>query len=91
MDKRAKAARAAYMRNWRKQNREKVNEYSSRWRAENPEKVKQHTEKYWLKKAAEMELQRLCPICGTELKNKRADAVFCSDSCRVKNTRQKPK
>ena len=38
---RVKAARAAYAREWRKKN---------------PEKVKKYNENYWLKKAKEMEV-----------------------------------
>jgi hypothetical protein len=55
MSKEAKAAKRAYMREWRKKNRDKTNEYLNKWRKENPDKVKEYERKYWEKKAAEQE------------------------------------
>lgn len=49
----ARAARNAYMREYRLKNRDKVNAISRRWRRNNPDKVKECNVLYWEKKAEE--------------------------------------
>lgn len=54
----ARAARNAYMREYREkmsaEKREKQRENTRRWQRENPERVKMHQQTYWERKAAEM-------------------------------------
>lgn len=50
----AKNARAEYMRQWRKNNRDRINEYKRKWARENPERVRSYTDKHWAKKAQAM-------------------------------------
>ena len=54
MTEAALEARRAYIREWKKKNRDHLREYQSKWRKENPEKVKQYNATYWEKKAAEL-------------------------------------
>lgn len=51
----AKAAKAAYMREWRAKNKEHVKEYRKNWRKNNPEKVEYANEqtKKWIKENPE--------------------------------------
>ena len=51
MNEVAKAAKNAYMREYRAKNKEKYNAYQREWRQKNPEKVKECNERYWTKKA----------------------------------------
>jgi hypothetical protein len=55
----AKAARNAYMRDYRKQRTpeqlEKHKQAQARWRADNPEAIKKHQQNYWERKAQEVE------------------------------------
>lgn len=47
----AQETRRNYKRQYRMQNREKVNRQQRTWRASNPEKVKEYQKRYWEKKA----------------------------------------
>ena len=49
----AKAARASYMREYRRKNKARLKEYSRKWREENRDKCKSYIEKAWQKKAEE--------------------------------------
>ena len=51
MTQEARDARAAYMREYRKRNKDKLNAYARQWRKDNPEKVASYTEKQWEKRA----------------------------------------
>jgi len=53
MSEAAKSARYEYQKQWRRNNREKVNAYQRQWKKDNPDKVKQYNDSYWEKKAAE--------------------------------------
>jgi hypothetical protein len=83
----AKAARAEYLRKWRRKN---------------PKKHKQHITTYWERKALEMQSGtdnllnvsgtdkqtdnqlKQCAECGTLFNPKRSDARFCSTTCRTR-------
>lgn len=57
----ARAARNAYMRNYRKkrmtdEQRENERLYQRQWKAENPDKVKKHYNDYWERQAELMEV-----------------------------------
>lgn len=51
----AKAARAAYQReymnNYRRNNRDYINSYQNEWRLKNPEKTAKYNAEYWERKA----------------------------------------
>jgi hypothetical protein len=51
----AKEAKAQYAKEYRRKNRERLNEYRKQWAQDHPEKVKQYQETYWTKKAAAQE------------------------------------
>ncbi len=56
----ARAARNAYMRNYRKkrmteEQKEREREYQRQWKEDNPDKVQRHYKDYWERKALEME------------------------------------
>lgn len=53
MSEEARAAKNAYMREYRLKNRDKCNAISRRWRRNNPEKVKACNIQYWERKAEE--------------------------------------
>ena len=53
MTEEARAARNAYMREYRKRNREKVRAYNRAWRAKNPDKMREYNVRHWEKIAAE--------------------------------------
>ncbi|WP_415536030.1 hypothetical protein [Dehalobacter sp. 4CP] len=42
--------RKDYFKNYREENKEKLNKYQREWRSEHPEKVKEYQERYWLNK-----------------------------------------
>jgi hypothetical protein len=46
-------ARREYQRQWREQNKKRVNEYMKNWRENNRDKVQNYNESYWMKKARE--------------------------------------
>jgi hypothetical protein len=54
MNQEAVIARREYARQYRENNRKRVNELHKEWRSRNKEKVKGYNERYWEKKAAEM-------------------------------------
>jgi DnaJ-domain-containing protein 1 len=56
MLKDAAAAKREYARKWKEQNRDKVNAYHKKWREkpENKKKIQEYNERYWTKKAQEM-------------------------------------
>ena len=47
----AQEARRVYKQEYRRKNREKINQKQREWRAANPEKVKAYQMRYWEKKA----------------------------------------
>lgn len=47
----AQEARRNYKRQYRIQNREKINRQQREWRADNPEKVKEYQKRYWERRA----------------------------------------
>lgn len=47
----AKKKRAEYQREYRKNNRDRINKYHAEWRKNNPDKVKEHIKSYWERKA----------------------------------------
>lgn len=51
-----RAAKRHYKRAWRDRNRDRVNAYARKWRAANPDRVKLYNERYWIKKARELNL-----------------------------------
>jgi hypothetical protein len=52
---RARAAKTAYMKEWRRENKEKNREYQRKWRQKNAEKVKQYQIHYWARRQKKME------------------------------------
>ncbi len=53
----AREKQREYLREWRRNNPDKVREYNQRyreWRKKNPDKVKEYNQRYWRKKALEM-------------------------------------
>ena len=56
MNEQAKAAKAAYMKEYRakEENKIKLNGYAKEYRKNNPEKTAASNERYWTKKAAAM-------------------------------------
>jgi len=64
-------------------------QYQKEWQRRNPEKVRASQERYWAKKAEEMEEntpEKTCPVCGAPVEGRRK---YCSDSCKMKAYRQK--
>lgn len=53
MTQEAREARAAYMKEYRKRNKDRLNAYARQWRKQNSEKVASYTEKQWEKRARE--------------------------------------
>lgn len=51
MNDTARAAKNAYMREYRAKNSEKIKAYQREWQRNNPDKVKEYNERYWTKKA----------------------------------------
>ena len=51
----ARQARNTYHRAWRQQNAEHFRNYQNEWRREHRETVREYEQRYWLKKAAELE------------------------------------
>ncbi len=49
-------AKRLYRRDYRKRNRDKINAYQRRWRRSNPDRVKQHNDRFWLKRAIDLNL-----------------------------------
>lgn len=55
MSEKAKAARLEYMRRYRAENRDSINEYQRKWKKENPEKVKEYQNRMFEKLAEQYE------------------------------------
>lgn len=53
MNEAAKHERYEYMKRYRKENRERINELKREWNKNNPDKVKEYQERYWERKAQE--------------------------------------
>ena len=71
--------------------RKAKNKYNKDWARRNPEKVKAAQERYWAKKAREMEestSEKTCPVCGAPVEGRKK---YCSDSCKMKSYRKKHK
>ena len=51
MTNEARELRRVYKREYRRRNRDKVNQQQREWRTRNPEKVKEYQKKYWERKA----------------------------------------
>ena len=56
MLEKAKKLKAEYLKQYRKDNKDKLNAYQREYRANNKDKVKQYNQNYWLKKASKMEV-----------------------------------
>jgi len=56
MNEKAIAARQAYLKKWRADNREHIRDYHKEWRAKNKDKVKANEERYWMRKAEAAEM-----------------------------------
>lgn len=54
-EEKIRKAKREYMRKYREKNKEKVNKLNREWRKANPEKVKEYQERFWEKKAKELE------------------------------------
>lgn len=58
----AKAARRAYMKEYRKnmtdEQKQKERDYQKQWRERNEDRTRQHQESYWMRKAAEMKVEK---------------------------------
>ncbi len=102
MDERARELRREYQRQYREENREKVNKAKREWREKNaekvrekarawsqanPDKVRKHKERYWMRKAEQS--RPTCLQCGEAFEAKRSDAKYCSTRCRVAFSRNK--
>lgn len=55
MTEKALKARRAYQQAWRDKNRERLRAYHKAWREKNKERVMQSEERYWERKAEELE------------------------------------
>jgi hypothetical protein len=55
MSKEATAAKKEYMRKYREKNRERMNETHRAWRKANAHKIQEYNERFWDKKAKEMQ------------------------------------
>lgn len=90
-EEKIKELKRQYMRRWRAKNRDKVNDYNRdyirRWRRKNPDKVKEYQQRYWLKKAEQMNFNH-CPVCGETITGK---AKFCSPACKQTAWRERQK
>lgn len=51
-EKKAKELKAKYLKQYRADNKDKLNAYQRQYRANNKDKVKQYNQTYWLKKAS---------------------------------------
>ena len=58
MNEKAKEARREAARRYREAHREELNAYRRQWAKDNPEKIAAQHERYWTKKAKELELER---------------------------------
>jgi hypothetical protein len=56
MSEEAKAAKREYMRKYREKNRERMNETHRAWRKSNRHKIEEYNERFWNKKAKEMQV-----------------------------------
>lgn len=58
----AKEARNAYMKEYKKtltdEQKQQQRDYHKKWRANNKERIKEHQERYWMKKAKELTLEK---------------------------------
>lgn len=54
----AKELRNEYQRKWKSRNRDKINQYQREWRAKNKDKCKQYNQRYWERKAEQLEKER---------------------------------
>lgn len=55
MTEEARKARNAYQREYRRKNKEKLAAYNKEWNQKHPEKRKEYAERFWERRAAEME------------------------------------
>ncbi len=58
MNEKAKEARREANRRYREAHKDELNAYRRKWVKENPEKAAAQRERYWTKKAKELELER---------------------------------
>lgn len=52
-EEKIRSAKNEYLKQWRKDNKEKVNSYNRKWRSENKEKFKESQDRHFLKKYEE--------------------------------------
>lgn len=55
MDNKIKEIKREYYKQYRENNKDKINEYQRQYRQKNKDKVKQYNKNYWLKKAKLMQ------------------------------------
>lgn len=55
LSKTAEELKKEYFRQWKANNRVKINQYQRQWRSKNKDKVKEYERKYWEKKAQELD------------------------------------
>jgi hypothetical protein len=58
MNEKARKARNAYMREYRRANKEHINELHKVWRQNNKDKVHEYKERYWSKKSLAEEVSQ---------------------------------
>lgn len=51
MTQEAMEARADYMKRYRKDNKERINEYRKEWAKKNPDKIREYACRHWQRKA----------------------------------------
>lgn len=64
MTNEALEAKKAYDREYRKRNRQRINQQQKEWRRNNPNKVRAQNERYWQKKAESMKTAGISSLEG---------------------------
>lgn len=64
MTNEALEAKKAYDREYRKRNRQRINQQQREWRARNPDMVRAQNERYWQKKAESMKTAGISSLEG---------------------------
>lgn len=70
MTNEALEAKKAYDREYRKRNRQRINQQQRKWRARNPDLVKAQNERYWEKKAKSIKTAESSGLEGVEASEK---------------------
>lgn len=61
-------AKKAYDREYRKRNRQRINQQQKEWRRNNPDKVRAQNERYWQRKAESVRTAGISGLEGAESK-----------------------